>query len=93
MDKPALVPKEDISAETKRVMKIFSDKYASKFKSKGESFYSIAADCGMDTSNVQEIIEEPANREIQSLIQLLMPYGKTLELKIVDFKQNTNGEH
>ncbi|MBK5285241.1 MAG: hypothetical protein JJE25_07535, partial [Bacteroidia bacterium] len=80
MDNLILPTKEEIDAEVKRVMNFFCEAYKARFMSHDESYYEIAKLCGKDTSTFKDMIENPGNCEVRSMVQALYAFGYSIEI-------------
>ena len=85
-DNIVLPTAEEIDDEVRRVMNNFCHDYKAKFMRHGETPYQLAKRNGKDSSTFKEMIDRPHNCEVKSAVQVLYPFGYTVEIKIVPRK-------
>jgi hypothetical protein len=94
MDNLTLPTEQEMRDELKLIMEDFWKEYKLHFKGEKESWYALAKKCGKYRGTLQKMIEDSGNCETLSLLQVLMPHGKSFRIIITSLPSaNSNAEN
>jgi len=87
MRKPKNISEEEVTEEVKRVVTKFFDAMKKLLVKEGNTPYKIAIACHKDPGTFNKMLDDCDNCEAKSMIQPLMPYGYSIDVKIVRLKK------